>query len=50
MVVLHTFKWFSLGMVLAALLPKCLREKLHLHRKVPRIEALVVLAPRTIVY
>lgn len=42
-VVLHTFKWFSLGMVLAAVLPKTLRDRLNLHRKVPRIEALVVL-------
>mmetsp|Transcript_40213 Transcript_40213/g.65017 ORF Transcript_40213/g.65017 Transcript_40213/m.65017 type:complete len:652 (+) Transcript_40213:117-2072(+) len=42
-VVLHTFKWFSLGMLAAALLPKFLREKLNLHRKVPRVEALVVL-------
>ena len=33
-VVLHTFKWFSVGMVLAALLPKCLRDRLNLHRKV----------------
>lgn len=42
-VVLHTFKWFSLGMVLAAVLPKCARDRLNLHRKVPRIEAMVVL-------
>eukprot|EP00434_Breviolum_minutum_P026311 symbB.v1.2.023254.t1/scaffold2112.1/size106475/4 len=42
-VVLHTFKWFSLGMIFAAILPKCLRDYLNLHRKVPRIEALVVL-------
>eukprot|EP00440_Ansanella_granifera_P034136 gb/GFBE01037031.1/.p1 GENE.gb/GFBE01037031.1/~~gb/GFBE01037031.1/.p1 ORF type:complete len:644 (+),score=158.38 gb/GFBE01037031.1/:1-1932(+) len=41
-VVLHTFKWFSLGMIAAALLPKFLRDRLNLHRKVPRIEALVV--------
>ena len=33
-VVLHTFKWFSLGMVLAAVLPKCARDRLNLHRKV----------------
>ncbi|OLP83395.1 hypothetical protein AK812_SmicGene35850 [Symbiodinium microadriaticum] len=36
-------RWFSLGMVLAAVLPKTLRDRLNLHRKVPRIEALVVL-------
>mmetsp|Transcript_54789 Transcript_54789/g.127888 ORF Transcript_54789/g.127888 Transcript_54789/m.127888 type:complete len:641 (+) Transcript_54789:45-1967(+) len=42
-VVLHTFKWFSLGMILSAVLPKTLRNRLNLHRKVPRIEALVVL-------
>ena len=33
-VVLHTFKWFSLGMVLAAVLPKCARDRMNLHRKV----------------
>lgn len=32
-VVLHTFKWFSLGMIFAAILPKCLRDYLNLHRK-----------------
>ncbi|CAK9102361.1 unnamed protein product [Durusdinium trenchii] len=42
-VVLHTFKWFSLGMILAAILPKSCRDRLNLHRKVPRVEALVVL-------
>lgn len=35
-VVLHTFKWFSLGMVLAAVLPKFCRDRLNLHRKVGR--------------
>jgi len=49
-VVLHTFKWFSLGMVLAAILPKCVRDRLNLHRKVPRIEALVVLVVTILSY
>lgn len=33
-VVLHTFKWFTIPMILAAFLPKCLRNKLSLQRKV----------------
>lgn len=41
-VVLHTFKWFSLTMVAAALLPKCLRDRLGLQQKVPRIEVFVI--------
>ena len=32
-VVLHTFKWFSIAMVLAAILPKSMRDRLNLHRK-----------------
>jgi len=42
-VVLHTFKWFTIPMILAAFLPKCLRNKLSLQRKVPRIDALVII-------
>ncbi|CAJ1438663.1 unnamed protein product [Effrenium voratum] len=42
-VVLHTFKWFTIPMVLAALLPKFLREKLSLQRKVPRVDAIVII-------
>ncbi|CAE7633648.1 APX8 [Symbiodinium sp. CCMP2456] len=42
-VVLHTFKWFTIPMVLAAFLPKSLREKLGLQRKVPRIDAIVII-------
>ncbi|CAJ1367963.1 unnamed protein product, partial [Effrenium voratum] len=42
-VVLHTFKWFSIAMVLAAILPKSMRDRLNLHRKVPRVEAFVIL-------
>ena len=33
-VVLHTFKWFTIPMILAAFLPKFLRNKLSLQRKV----------------
>lgn len=36
-VVLHTFKWFTIPMILAAFLPKCLRNKLSLQRKVGRV-------------
>ncbi|CAE7307745.1 ybaR, partial [Symbiodinium microadriaticum] len=42
-VVLHTFKWFTIPMVLAAFLPKSIREKLGLQRKVPRIDAIVII-------
>lgn len=42
-VVLHTFKWFTIPMVLAAFLPKSMREKLGLQRKVPRIDAIVII-------
>jgi len=41
-VVLHTFKWFSLTMLVAALLPKKYRAKWQLHRKVPRCEVFVI--------
>ncbi|CAK8989156.1 unnamed protein product [Durusdinium trenchii] len=42
-VVFHTFKWFTIPMILAALLPRSLRNKLSLQRKVPRIDALVII-------
>ena len=42
-VVFHTFKWFTIPMILAALLPRFLRNKLSLQRKVPRIDALVII-------
>lgn len=41
-VVLHTFKWFSVKMVLAAALPQKYRNKFGLKHKVPRIEVLVI--------
>jgi len=41
-VVLHTFKWFSLKMVLAACLPKTYRDKYGLQSKVPRVEVAVI--------
>jgi len=41
-VVAHTFKWFSLGVMLAACLPEFARNKLDLQRKVPRIDAFVI--------
>eukprot|EP00971_Amphidinium_carterae_P223913 4442919-Amphidinium_carterae.1 len=39
-VVLHTFKWFSLTMLVAALLPKKYRAKWQLHRMQCRAELL----------
>jgi len=41
-VVLHTFKWFSLKMLLCAFLPKTARDKLGLKSKVPRVEVAVI--------
>jgi len=43
-VVLHTFKWFSVTMVIAAILPKSMRDKLgpRFQRKVPRLEVFVI--------
>jgi len=43
-VVLHTFKWFSVSMVVAALLPDSTREKLgpRFQRKAPRVEVFVI--------
>lgn len=41
-VVLHTFKWFSLQMVLAMLLPKTWRDRFGLQLKVPRVEVAVI--------
>eukprot|EP00405_Crypthecodinium_cohnii_P037160 CAMPEP_0206545646 /NCGR_PEP_ID=MMETSP0325_2-20121206/12258_1 /ASSEMBLY_ACC=CAM_ASM_000347 /TAXON_ID=2866 /ORGANISM="Crypthecodinium cohnii, Strain Seligo" /LENGTH=601 /DNA_ID=CAMNT_0054044667 /DNA_START=36 /DNA_END=1841 /DNA_ORIENTATION=+ len=43
-VVVHTFKWFSLGMLLAAILPEGLRQKMgpKFQRKVPRVEVFVI--------
>jgi len=41
-VVLHTFKWFSLA-ILVATLPACIRNRVNLQQKIPRIEALVIL-------
>jgi len=40
-VVLHTFKWFSLKMLLNTL-PACIRGKLGTQSKIPRIEVVVV--------
>jgi len=41
-VVLHTFKWFSLRMMVTAVLPQSLRDKYGLHADVPGIEAAVI--------
>lgn len=41
-VVLHTFKWFSLKLLLN-LLPATVREKLGLKGKIPRLEVIVIL-------
>jgi len=41
-VVMHTFKWFSLKMLVAALAPKSVRDRLGLHTKVPRVEVAVI--------
>jgi len=43
-VVLHTFKWFSVSMLVASVLPGSIREKLgpRFQRKVPRVEVLVI--------
>jgi SulP family sulfate permease len=43
-VVIRTFKWFSLKMFLAAALPKRIRDKINLQTKVPRYEAFAILA------
>lgn len=43
-VVLHTFKWFSLKMLLACFLPQTMRRRLGLHRKIPRVEVAAILA------
>jgi len=41
-VVIHTFKWFSLWM-LPNLLPMCARRRLGLNSKIPRVEVAVIL-------
>merc|ERR1719171_2001395 len=41
-VVLHTFKWFSLKMILAAVLPKAQRDAWNLQMKIPRVEVAVI--------
>jgi len=43
-VVVRTFKWYSLKMILAALLPKNIRDKYNLLMKVPRYEVFAILA------
>merc|ERR1719316_2455858 len=41
-VVLHTFKWFSLTMLLNFFCPMTYRKQFGLNRKVPRIEVAVI--------
>eukprot|EP00747_Dinoflagellata_sp_TGD_P203302 gnl/TRDRNA2_/TRDRNA2_76925_c3_seq1.p1 gnl/TRDRNA2_/TRDRNA2_76925_c3~~gnl/TRDRNA2_/TRDRNA2_76925_c3_seq1.p1 ORF type:complete len:321 (-),score=60.62 gnl/TRDRNA2_/TRDRNA2_76925_c3_seq1:509-1393(-) len=41
-VVLHTFKWHSLKLIFAALLPASIAERLGIKSKVPRIEVFVI--------
>mmetsp|Transcript_65646 Transcript_65646/g.137220 ORF Transcript_65646/g.137220 Transcript_65646/m.137220 type:complete len:275 (-) Transcript_65646:309-1133(-) len=43
-VVIHTFKWFSVGMLAAAILPKKWRHELgpRFQQKVPRVEVFVI--------
>ena len=41
-VVLHTFKWFSIPMVLSSLLPKRLRDKFGIYQKVDRGDVFVI--------
>lgn len=43
-VVLHTFKWFSLKMMLACLLPQTIRDRLGFYRKIPRVEVAAIVA------
>jgi len=43
-VVLHTFKWFSLKMLLTAVLPQFMLDKLGLKKTVPRYEVVVIFA------
>lgn len=49
-VVLHTFKWFSVPIIIAAFLPETWRERatqctggrINFHKKIPRMEAFVI--------
>jgi SulP family sulfate permease len=43
-VVIRTFKWFSLKMFIAAVLPQSIRDQYNLKMKVPRYEAFAILA------
>merc|ERR1719335_1807721 len=42
-VVLHTFKWFSVPIILSSLMPQRLRKALNFEKKIPRTEAFVIL-------
>jgi SulP family sulfate permease len=47
-VVLHTFKWFSVGIMVSSVMPSFVRNALHnncysFERKIPRIEAFTIL-------
>merc|ERR1712167_417176 len=42
-VVLHTFKWFSLRMMIAAVLPESTRKNMGWHFKVNKFEALTII-------
>jgi len=48
-VVLHTFKWFSVPMVIASVVPPNMRESLHLPTKVDRLDMLIVATVTTLV-
>jgi len=43
-VVLHTFKWFSIKLLLTAVLPQFILDKMNLKKRVPRYEVLVIVA------
>merc|ERR1719197_1224213 len=42
-VVLHTFKWFSVPIILSSLMPQRLRKACKFEKKIPRTEAFVIL-------
>mmetsp|Transcript_468 Transcript_468/g.1305 ORF Transcript_468/g.1305 Transcript_468/m.1305 type:complete len:597 (-) Transcript_468:69-1859(-) len=48
-VVLHTFKWFSVPLVIAALLPESLRSRVHLPEKVDRFDMFTVVVVTSMV-
>ncbi len=47
-VVIHSFKWFSISMILAVIVPKQYRARFNLDKKIPGFEVVIIVVDLSI--